>query len=158
MTAVRYSAVAAFVAAAGLLASCGVAHSGASRPDASPSSRPWWTQAVVGNCGPAALVRLGGHVRGAGDCAGLLLIPAEKVTVDVGEQIDIHMLGIPLPHSTRPSVVMPGAIGPDRATATYRAVRSGHAALVSHTWACLVVRLHREMTRNCPVIDVTVVP
>jgi hypothetical protein len=123
-------------------------------------------------CGPPAWVRFDGHVGGVGDCAGLLLVPAVKITVHVGQRIDVHMTegsgphgnrwvpAIPLPRSSRPSVVLPGAISPDRATETYRAARPGHAALASHTWACLVVRHRqsREVTGNCPVVEITVVP
>src|SRR5262245_1507478 len=105
----RYLAVAAFVAgAAGLLASCS-------------SGRPWyWTRHSA--WGPPALVRRDGHVRGVGDCAALLVIPALKLTMHLGQQIDVHMSAGPPPHSSRPSVLIPGAIGPDQSTGTYQAV------------------------------------
>ncbi len=141
----RYPAVAAVVATvAGVLVSC--------------SGRPWWSQTGSSACGPPALVRVAGHVMPVGDCAALFVIPAAKVTVHVGQQIDIHMLIFPLPRSSRPSVVMPGAISPDRATGTYLAVRPGHAVLISQA-ACVVRhRTPPEITGRCPVIEVTVVP
>jgi hypothetical protein len=163
----RRAAVAVFTAAtAGLLASCSVAHAGAAS-----SGRPWWSQS--GSCGFPARVRLPGRVINAGTCTAFLEIPAQKVTLDVGQHIDVHMTEegtgpsgnrlvpmIPLPRSARPSVVTPGAISADRATGTYRAVHPGHAALVSRDQACLVTR-HREpqkATGSCPVLEITVVP
>lgn len=166
MTVVRYSAAATFVAAAGLLASCGVAHA-----RATPGGRPWWSQS--GACAPPALVRVDGHVMGVGDCAGALTIHADKVTLDVGQLIDVHMLEegtgpsgnrvvpiFPLPRSSRASVVTPIAISADRATGTYRAVHPGQAALMSRTRACLVShhRKSRKATGSCPVVEITVVP
>ena len=106
---------------------------------ASCSGKPWWTQTGTSACGPPALVRVAGHVRGACDCAGLLSIPALTVTVHVGQQIDVHMLAGPVPQSSRPSVLVLGALGPGRATGTYRAVHPGRAAVISRTWPCLVV-------------------
>src|SRR5262249_40084864 len=87
-----------------------------------------------------AKVRLHGHVMDVGNCAGMLGVPAQQVTLDVGQRIDVHMIeegtgprgnkwvpAIPLPASSRPSVLVRSAISPDRATATYRAVRPGPA-------------------------------
>jgi hypothetical protein len=110
---------------------------------------------------------------GVGNCAAMLVVPAMKVTLDVGQRIDVHMTeegtgphgnrmapAIPLPASSRPSVLIRGAISPDRATATYRAVRPGHTALTSSPTFCLHTRHHRdrETTGSCPVIEVTVTP
>jgi hypothetical protein len=110
---------------------------------------------------------------GVGNCAGMLLVPAQQVTLDVGQRIDVHMTeegtgphgnkwvpAIPLPRSSRPSVLMRSAISPDRATATYRAVRPGHAVLTSSPTFCLHTRHHqdRETTGSCPVVEVTVIP
>jgi len=165
----RRNAVVAFVAsAAGLLASCGVAHAGAAS-----SGRPWWWSQTVSFCGHPAKVRLHGHVMDVGNCAGTLGVPAQQVTLDVGQRIDVHMIeegtgprgnkwvpAIPLPASSRPSVLVRSAISPDRATATYRAVRPGHAVLTSSPTFCLHTRHHqfRETTGSCPVIEVTVIP
>jgi hypothetical protein len=113
----RRLAGAAFVAvAAGLLASCG--------------GKPWWSQTRSSACGPPALVRVGGHVKLAGDCAGMLTIPALNLTVHVGQQIDVHVLAGPVPRSPRPSVLMPTSIGSGPATATYQGVRPGQAAVI----------------------------
>jgi hypothetical protein len=81
----RYPALAAFLVAAGLLVACGSVQ-------ASPASRAWWSR-VSGACGPPAVVRLDGHVMLVGDCAALLVIPATKVAMHVGQQIDVHMTG-----------------------------------------------------------------
>jgi hypothetical protein len=108
-----------------------------------------------------------------GNCAGMLGVPAQQVTLHVGQRIDVHMTeegsgphgnklvpAIPLPASSRTSVLIRTAISPDRATATYRAVGSGHAVLTSSRTFCLHTRHHRirETTGSCPVIEVTVVP
>ena len=108
-----------------------------------------------------------------GNCAGMLVVPGQHVTVHVGQQIDVHMTeegtgphgsrmvpAIPLPHSSSPAVLIPGAISPDRATGTYRAARPGHAALTSPRTFCLITgqrRASHEIVGNCPVIEVTVV-
>lgn len=96
-----------------------------------------------------------------------------RLTAHVGQRIDVHMTeegmgphgnrlvpAIPLPRSSRPSVLTRGAISADRATATFQAVRSGHAVLASSTAFCLHIRHHgdRETTGRCPVIEVTVLP
>lgn len=103
----------------------------------------------------------------------MLVVPAQQVTLAVGQRIDVHMTeegtgphgnkwvpAIPLPASSRPSVLIRNAISPDRATATYRAVHPGHAVLTSFPTFCLHTRHHRdrETTASCPVIEVTVAP
>ena len=146
MAGLRSLAVAAFVAViTGLLASC--------------SGTPWWTQTRTSACGPPALVRFAGHVKPAGDCAALLTIPALRVTVHVGQQIDVHMSAGPVPHSSRPSVLLLGALGPGPSTGTYRAVHAGQAAVISRTWPCLVGghQPPKVITGHCPVVEVTVV-
>ena len=168
VTWLRYPhAAALMLAAAGLLASCGVVHAGASS-----GGRPWWPTGVS-MCGPPAQVRLHGHVMPIGNCAGMLLVPPQQVTLDVGQRIDVHMTEegagphgnklvpvMPLPRSSRPSVVMRSAISPDRATATYRAVRPGRAVLTSSRTFCLHTRHQRdrETTASCPVVKVVVIP
>ena len=168
VTRLRRATVAPFVvAAAGLLASCGVAHAGAAS-----SGRPWYST-WSGGCGPPAVVRVDGHVMGVGNCAGMLVVPAQQVTLDVGQRIDVHVTeegtgphgnkrvpAIPLPASSRPSVLIRSTVSPDRATATYRAVGSGDAVLTSSRAFCLHVRHHRdrETTGSCPAIEITVVP
>lgn len=166
----RYPAVAAFVAVAtGLLASCGLPHAQSSRPgDPSQGSESWWYRAGTTTCGLPALVHLDGHVMPVGDCAGLFLIPAQEVTLQVSQEIDVHMEeervgasgnrlvpAFPPPRSSRPSVLTSVASSPDGATGTYRAMRPGHAVLISRAW-CLAS--DREIRGDCPVIEVTVVP
>jgi hypothetical protein len=103
-----------------------------------------------------------------GNCAGLFLIPAQEVTLHVSQEIELHMEEeqagasgnqlvpvFPLPHSSRPSVLVSVASSRDGATGTYRAIRPGHAVLISHAW-CLASS--REIRGNCPVIEVTVTP
>jgi len=100
---------------------------------------------------------------GVGTCSGQLSRPPQKVTLIVGQRIDVHMEEarvIRLPHSSCPSVLVPGAVSQDRATQTYRAARPGHALLVSGVRACFAYR-HREVKEipgSCPVVAVTVAP
>jgi hypothetical protein len=154
----RRAVAAVFLAAAALLAACG--------------SRPWWYQGGMVTCAPPAMVRVNGHVTYVGSCAASLVIPAPKVTVHVGQLIDVHMLEeqagptgnqlvplVPLPRSSRLSVLTPALIGSDRATATYEAIRPGHAALASQT-SCTDMShgtLH-SFIGSCPIIEVTVIP
>lgn len=169
MAGVRHLLVAALVVTAvALLASCGTAHGGTTS-----GGRPWWVQSRVSACGPPAWMRLGGHVMPVGNCAGMLLVPAMKVTAHVRQRIDVHIAeegmgphgnrvvpATPLPPSSRPSVLTRGAISADRATATFQAVRSGHAVLASSPAFCLHIRHHRdrETSGRCPVVEVTVLP
>jgi hypothetical protein len=107
------------------------------------------------------MVRVTGRVMGVGDCAGLLVIPPEKVTVRVGEQIDVHMFEVgalfTLPRSSASAVLQRVAVSPDGETGAYRAVHAGHATLISHAW-CVGRMINGEITGNCPVLDVTVIP
>ena len=159
----RYRAFAALVAA-GLLVSCGAVH-------ASSTSKPWWSRMGGGNCGTPGLVNLDGRVMPVGDCAALLTIPALKVTMQVGQQIDVHLMQedtgagtgrmipiYPLPHSSHPSVLTSGAVSADKATQTYRALQPGQAVLISHGLCLDRHRKRPEFTGSCPVIVVTVDP
>ena len=146
MAGLRYLAAAGFVAlVTSMRASC--------------SGKPWWAQTGSSACGPPALVRVAGQVLGAGNCAAQLTIPALRVTVHVGQQIDVHMLAGPVPQSSRRSVLVLSALGPGRSTGAYLAIHPGRAAVISRTWPCLVAGHHppKVMTGNCPVIEVTVV-
>jgi hypothetical protein len=174
---------------AGLLASCSAAHvrpgtqsragaqsQGGTRPAGAQASAhaqgtagarlqisrgPWWSsQDEITPCGPPALVRAAGHVMGVGTCGQGFSKPPQKVTLIVGQRIDVHVFEGAVPHSSRPSVLAPGAVSRDRTTQTYRAASPGHAVLVSDAVRCFVIS-HPELnrvTRTCPVIAVTVVP
>jgi hypothetical protein len=125
------------------------------------SRGPWWSsQGVITPCGRPVLVRAAGHVMGVGTCGQGLSRPPQKLTLAVGQRIDVHMFEGAVPHSSRPSVLVPGAVSRDRATQTYRAARPGHAVLVSGAVRCFVIG-HPEfqhVARTCPVIAVTVLP
>jgi hypothetical protein len=135
-------------------------------PGATASSRPWWYRTGVTTCGTPALVRVAGQVIPVGDCAGIFLAPAQQVTVQVGQQIDVRMMQetagssgnhlvpmFPLPRSSRPAVVADGTVSQDRASETYRAIRPGHAVLTA--WRLVG---SGEIRGSCPVLDITVVP
>ncbi len=113
-------------------------------------------------------MRVDGHVIPVGDCAGIFLVPAQQVTVQVGQQIDVRMTEepagpsgnqlipvFPLPRSSRPVVLADGTVSQDRASGTYRAIRPGHAVLTTRAW-CLVGS--GEIRGSCPDLDDTVVP
>jgi hypothetical protein len=179
-TGTRFGA-ASLLVVAGLLASCSAAparpgaHSrAATRPAGTQAGRaqagarlkvsrgPWWQREAT-PCEPPALVRAAGHVLGVGTCSGQLAIPERTLTLAVGQRIDVHMVSagvVPLPHSSRRAVLAPVAGSLRGATQTYRAVRPGHAVLVSDATGCFIFRHNegRDTTRDCPVVAVTVVP
>ena len=66
---------------------------------------------------------------------------------------------LPGPRSSRPSVLLPGAVGPDQATERYQAIRPGHAALIAQT-SCTAISHGKilDVAGSCPLIEVTVVP
>lgn len=131
---------------------------------------PWWKQTGASACGTPALMRVAGNVMSVGSCAGSFWIPAKKVTLRVGEMIDIHMIYesagasgnrlvpvYPLPHSLDPSVLKRIATSPDRATATYKAHHPGHVMLVTRA-SCMGPGLNGKPRNNCPVVDIAVIP
>lgn len=154
----RWLAAAGLVAGAVLVTAC-----------SSPRS-PWWQETGATSCGPPALVRVAGHARSAGACSGNFLIPAPRVTVHVGQKIDVHMTEEhagnsgnrlvpvwPLPHSSPASVLTRAAVSADKATATYTARHPGHAALVTNA-DCMTTRTGRQSRGACPVLNGTVLP
>jgi hypothetical protein len=132
----RRAAVAAlFAAAGGLLASFGRA-------------QPWWARQGVTMCEAPAQMALDGRLQFLGSCAGSGGF--FKVTLHLGQQIGLLMTEegsgpsgnqvvpvIPLPRSSRPSVVMSGPISPGQATGSYQAVHTGYAAPYSQA-RCLI--------------------
>jgi hypothetical protein len=97
---------------------------------------------------------------GVGTCGQGFSKPPQKMTLVVGQRIDVHVFEGAVPHSSRPSVLAPGAMSRDRTTQTYRAASPGQAVLISDGVRCFVIS-HPEIKqglRTCPVIAVTVVP
>ena len=156
----RWTAAIGFVAGAVIVTAC-----------ASTGTRsPWWRQTGASACGPPALMRVAGDVTWLGNCAANFVIPAVKVTVHVGQDIDVHMLeestgytgthfvpAFPLPYSSQPSVVARTTISTDKATGTYTARRPGHAMLFT-TADCWVVARSQQTHGKCPALDITVLP
>jgi hypothetical protein len=131
---------------------------------------PWWQETGATSCGPSALMRVAGQVTWLGNCAATFVTPAAKVTVHVGQDIDIHMLQEhagytgnrlvpvwPLPSSSQPSVVVRTTISTDKATGTFTARRPGHAMLFT-TADCLAARSQRQTRGKCAALDITVLP
>ena len=95
MSRLRFASTGVVLVAAALLVSCTGAPArapvgGRGTPS---SARPWWPhgEANITTCVGAALVRAHGRVLGVGTCEGQLEIPALKVTLKVGQRIDVHM-------------------------------------------------------------------
>jgi hypothetical protein len=141
----------------------------ASRPHRVAASRPfassaiavmatsaWWKPDPAPNCGSPALVRVSGRVELVGDCAGLLIIPADAMTLRVGQRIDVHVLDVSLPRSSDRAVLAQIAGSPNGATGTYQALRPGYARLVSAVGWCVGLQVKGEIKGSCPLLDVTV--
>ena len=131
---------------------------------------PWWQQTGASSCGPPALMRVAGQLTWLGNCAAMFVTPAVKVTVHVGQHIDVHMLEestgytgthfvpvFPLPCSSRPSVVARTTISADKAAGTFTARHPGHATLFT-TADCWVVARSRQTHGKCPALGITVLP
>jgi hypothetical protein len=114
-------------------------------------------------------MRVARHVMDVGSCGGSFVIPAAKVTVHVGQDIDVHMteesVGYsgnhlvpdwPMPYSSRPSVLARTTISTDKATGTFTARRPGQAMLFTNA-DCMEPR-SQQMHGKCPALDVTVLP
>ena len=155
----RWAAAIGFVAGAVLVTAC-----------ASTGTSPWWRQTGTSSCGPPALMRVAGQVTWLGNCAAMFVTPAVKVTVHVGQDIDVHMTKestgytgthfvpiFPLPYSSRPSVVARTTVSTDKATGTFTARRSGHAVLFT-TALCWEVAKSKQTRGKCPALDITVLP
>ena len=155
----RWAAAIGFVAGAVLVTAC-----------ASTGTSPWWRQTGTSSCGPPALMRVAGQVTWLGNCAAMFVTPAVKVTVHVGQDIDVHMTKestgytgthfvpiFPLPYSSRPSVVARTTVSTDKATGTFTARRPGHAVLFT-TALCWEVAKSKQTRGKCPALDITVLP
>ena len=132
-------------------------------PAASPAisvvaTSAWWNPYPTPNCGTPALVRVSGRVRGVGDCAGFLIVPPDAITLRTGQRIDVHPLDVSRPRSSDRAVLAQVTVSPDGATATYQALRPGHATLISAAGSCVGLRVTGETQHNCPFLDVTVLP
>jgi len=122
----------------------------------------------VTNCGFPVRVRVAGNTMTVGDCAGHLVIPAKKVTLHVGEKIDVYMTETwspddthlvpldPLPRSSRSSVLKRIATRVNAAVGTYIAEHPGHAMLIAHASCIGPGPLDHPL--SCPVLGVTVIP
>src|SRR6476661_6587587 len=115
-------------------------------------------------------MRVDGQVMPVGSCGANFVTPAAKVTVHVGQDIDVHMTEestgysgthfvpvFPLPYSSRPSVVARTTISTDKATGTFTARRPGHATLFTTAY-CLDSTSQRETHGKCSALDITVLP
>ena len=155
----RWAAAIGFVAGAVLVTAC-----------ASTGTSPWWRQTGTSSCGPPALMRVAGQVTWLGNCAAMFVTPAVKVTLHVGQAIDVHMTeestgytgthfvpAFPLPYSSQPSVVARTTVSTDKATGTFTARRPGHATLFT-TANCLAAGSEQPTRGKCPALDITVLP
>jgi hypothetical protein len=125
----------------------------------------------ISSCAIPAWVRADGKVLASGSCAGNFLMSAPAVTVQVGQQIEVQMLqaeaipgslrvlvpAYPLPRSTNSWILVRTLASSAQATATYTAMHPGRATLITKA-NCLPSGPLRSEPKNCPVIDVTVIP
>ena len=156
----RWTAVIGFVAGAVMVTAC-----------ASTGTRsPWWQGNGGDACGTPARMRVDGQVMPVGSCGANFVTPAAKVTVHVGQDIDVHMTeestgytgthfvpAFPLPYSSQPSVVARTTISTDKATGTFTARHPGHATLFTTAY-CLDSTSQRETHGKCSALDITVLP
>ena len=138
-----------------LVAGCGHGH------------QPWWSESGATSCGPPALLHAAGKVSTLGNCAGVFLSPAQKLTLNVGDTIGLYITQegggpsgsspVPVPSDQLPAVSGSSAVErtaarSDQATATFRAEHSGQATLII-PGRCL---LDGHQRTGCPVLDITV--
>ena len=130
-------------------------------------SHPWWYESGATSCGPPALLHAAGKVSLLGSCAGSFWSPAGKVTLNVGDTIDIHITQegggpsgsspVPVPPAQLPAVsgssaVKRTAARSDQATTTFLAEHPGQATLII-PGRCL---LDGHQRTACPILNVTV--
>ena len=113
--------------------------------------------------------RTAAETRTFADCAGLLVDPPAKLTLHVGQAVEVHMTVEapdashppvpidPLPTSTDPSVLGLVSQSADASAGAYRAERAGAAVLVSSGY-CLHLPSQQETQGPCPVLAVSVTP
>ncbi len=128
-------------------------------------SRPWWYSSGVTTCGTPAQIRVAGRVHYLGGCAGQFVSPAEKLTIHLGQRLDIHMAEdsagpsgrlrpiFALPRSSDSSILALIDRATDQATATFEARKTGHVWLLG-PFACSSIA---QRPGACPVLDITVV-
>lgn len=124
----------------------------------------WWAPGHETACGSVMVIRIDGQVTFLGNCADQLVIPAKRVTLRVGEEIDLHVTqeesGEPvaaLPRATSPALQL---VHTDQSNAVemFRAVQPGESSLISSTAAsCQLQRNGRDRPGPCPALDVHVV-
>ena len=131
---------------------------------------PWWQQTGTSRLWPAGPDARGRAGDVAGHCAANFVIPAVKVTVHVGQHIDVHMPGgvnwlyrdslcavFPLPYSSRPSVVARTTISTTRQPA--RSPPGTRACDAVHHRALLGGgQIDSRCHGKCPALDITVLP
>jgi len=131
------------------------------------SNKPWWSESGATSCAPPALLHAAGRVSSLGSCAGIFLTPPQKVTLNVGDTIDLHITqegggpsgssAVPVPPSQLPvvsgsSVVTRTAASSGQGTATFKAEHSGQVTLTI-PGRCL---LDGHRRTGCPILAVTV--
>lgn len=129
--------------------------------------RPWWYESGATSCAPPALLHAAGKVSPLGSCAGSFWSPARKVTLNVGDKVDIHITQegggpsgsspVPVPSAQLPEVSGSSAVErtaarSEQATATFLAENPGQATLII-PGRCL---LDGHQRVGCPILDITV--
>ena len=124
---------------------------------------PWWYRGGESACGTPVMMRVAGHVEGVGDCAANLSIPPTSVTLAVGQRLDLRVVVdesstpiIALPVPTDTHVLRLIKRSRDSAGATYEALATGSADLVSSRASCVDRASHKQTRGSCVVVRVTV--
>lgn len=136
------------------------------QPLPSTSLFGWWEETIHYGCHPPAYVRVDGVVTSLGVCPGALDDSPQSITLDVGQDFDIHMAVhadgaapiYPLPEAVDPLVAQ-GWLIFDKATMTYRALSPGTTRLMT-TGSCWITDdsptgIH-DVDGPCPVLEVHV--
>lgn len=137
------------------------------------TSHPWWYRSGTSACGYPAMYRVGQHsLQYLGDCAGNFFVPPISVSVQVGDQVDVHMVQEysgpsgdvlvptnPAPTSSNPNVLRQTSVTDRGSTVSFEAASAGTAELSTATPFCIhSTPPYASELGACPVLEVDVAP
>lgn len=134
-------------------------------PSAIASGQSWWAWPPVSMCGPPAEIRYNGQVFWLGNCAGVLFDPGTKITLHVGDTLDVHTttdapvgsappeLIYPLPSLASSDVLKLVGTSDGGATGSYVAVGAGEITLMTRGFC---MKGTDETNGPCPLLTVVV--
>jgi hypothetical protein len=125
----------------------------------------WWGDPDGGDCAVVGHYRIGYRVAQIGNCQGMFTEGTPELTLDVGEDFDLHMT-IPadgakpiwsLPEA-EDRLIVRGWLAFDDATWTYRALSGGTTRLVSASPCDRDTKETPSATNGCPILVIHVRP